>query len=405
MYAVIDVETTGLRASWHDRIIEIAVVHLDERGRVQREWSSLLNPGRDLGPQHIHGISAAEAGRAPTFAQLAGTISDLLRGRTLVAHNLAFDALFLRAEFRHLGLTVPVDPQHGLCTMQLAPHFLPSAGRSLLDCRRAAGLPVHPAHSARYDARAAAELLAHYLTITGAPPPWAPVLGRAASLPWPILPAATVTPVPRRSPGVREPHFITRLADRMPRQQDSRADAYLDLLDRALVDRHISAAEADALLTIAETLGLGRADVRCLHRRYLTGLATVALAGGVLTPDERHDLDRVAAVLALSATAVDKALTDAMTAPARHDREFWQLRRGDVVVFTGTMDPDCEQWHAGAEAAGLVVGDTVNKRTRLLVAADPGSRSGQATKARQYGVPVVHPVAYRAMQEALLQPA
>src|SRR5687767_11140060 len=109
MYAVIDVETTGLRAGWHDRIIEIAVVHLDERGRVQDEWCSLINPDRDLGPQHIHGISAAEAGRAPGFAQLAGAVAGLLRGRTLVAHNLAFDALFLAAEFRRLGHTVPVD--------------------------------------------------------------------------------------------------------------------------------------------------------------------------------------------------------------------------------------------------------------------------------------------------------
>jgi DNA polymerase-3 subunit epsilon len=405
MYAVIDVETTGLRASRHDRIIEIAVVHLDERGRVQDEWCSLVNPDRDLGPQHIHGISAAEASRAPTFAQLAGQIAGLLRERTLVAHNLAFDALFLRAEFRHLGLTVPVDAQHGLCTMQLAPHFLPSAGRSLLDCRRAAGMPAHRAHSARYDAHAAADLLAHYLTITGAPPPWLPTVLHARSLSWPILPATAVTPVPRRSPGVRDPHFLTRLADRLPRQQDSRADAYLDLLDQALIDRHISATEADGLVTVAESLGLGRADVRCLHRRYLTGLAAIALADGVLTPEERHDLDRVATLLGLPATTVDRVLSDAASTPAGADRRFWQLRPGDLVVFTGTMAPAREQWQAEAEAAGLVVGDTVSKKTRLLVAADPDSMSGKAEKARRYGIPVVHPQAYRAMQEALRQPA
>jgi DNA polymerase-3 subunit epsilon len=405
MYAVIDVETTGLRASWHDRIIEIAVVHLDDRGRVQDEWCSLINPDRDLGPQHIHGISAAEAGRAPTFAQLAGRICTLLRGRTLVAHNLAFDALFLLAEFRHLGLTVPVDAQHGLCTMQLAPHFLPSAGRSLVDCRRAAGLPTHRAHSALHDARAAADLLAHYLTITGAPPPWAPALARSRTLPWPTLPAATVTPVPRRSPGVREPHFLTRLADRLPRQQEPRADAYLDLLDQALLDRHISATEADGLVTVAESLGLGRADVRCLHKRYLTGLATIALADGILTPAERQDLDSVARLTGLPVTSVDKALADAASGPAEPGRQFWQLRSGDLVVFTGMMEPGREEWQAGAEAAGLVVGDAVSKRTRLLVAADPDSMSGKAKKARQYGIPVVHPVAYRAMLEALLQPA
>jgi DNA polymerase-3 subunit epsilon len=405
MYAVIDVETTGLRASWHDRIIEIAVVHLDERGRVQGEWTSLINPDRDLGPQHIHGISAAEAHRAPTFAQLAGQVSALLRGRTLVAHNLAFDALFLAAAFRHLGHAVPVDARHGLCTMQLAPHFLPSAGRSLLDCRRAAGLPGHRAHSALHDAHAAADLLAHYLTVTGTPPPWTPTVERCRSLPWPALPPATAAAVRRRSPGTREPHFLTRLADRLPRQQEPRADAYLDLLDQALLDRTISMIEADGLVTVAESLGLGRADARSLHRRYLTGLATVALADGVLTPAERQDLDKVATLVGLPGTAVDRALADAARTAADPARQFWQLERGDVVVFTGTMAPAREEWQAGAEAAGLVVGEAVTKRTRLLVAADPDTMSGKAKKAHQHGVPVVHPQAYLAMLETLLQPA
>ncbi len=52
-----------------------------------------------------------------------------------------------------------------------------------------------------------------------------------------------------------------------------------------------------------------------------------------------------------------------------------------------------------------MVGDAVNKRTRLLIAADPDSMSGKAKKARQYGVPIVHPQAYRAMLETVLQPA
>jgi DNA polymerase-3 subunit epsilon len=172
-----------------------------------------------------------------------------------------------------------------------------------------------------------------------------------------------------------------------------------------LLDRDISTTEADGLVTVAEALGLGRADVRSLHRRYLTGLAVVALADGVLTADERQDLHDVAALLELPATTVDRALADAASGPARPERQFWQLRQGDVVVFTGTMTPAREEWEAGAEAAGLVVGEGVNKRTRLLIAADPDSMSGKAKKARQYGVPIVHPQAYRAMLETVLQPA
>jgi DNA polymerase-3 subunit epsilon len=103
VYAVIGLETTGLRTSSHDRVVEVAVVRLDASGRIVDEWCSLVNPARDMGPQDIHGISAAEARRARAFADLAGAVAERLAGRTLVAHNLAFDAPFLAAEFHRLG--------------------------------------------------------------------------------------------------------------------------------------------------------------------------------------------------------------------------------------------------------------------------------------------------------------
>ncbi|MQA95903.1 MAG: 3'-5' exonuclease, partial [Streptosporangiales bacterium] len=39
-YAVIDVETTGLRTDWHNRVIEVGVVLLDPSGEVTGEWCS-----------------------------------------------------------------------------------------------------------------------------------------------------------------------------------------------------------------------------------------------------------------------------------------------------------------------------------------------------------------------------
>jgi DNA polymerase-3 subunit epsilon len=125
MYAVVDVETTGLRTSWHDRIVEIAVVRLDESGRPRDEWCTLVSPDRDLGPQEIHGITAAEARRAPTFAELAGQIVDRLAGHTVVAHNLPFDAGFLASEFAKLGYQVPVAAERGA----LRPARCPCRGR------------------------------------------------------------------------------------------------------------------------------------------------------------------------------------------------------------------------------------------------------------------------------------
>ncbi|MGC5032697.1 exonuclease domain-containing protein [Micromonospora sp. DT229] len=404
MYAVIDLETTGTRTSWHDRIVEVAVVHLDEYGQVTGEWCSLVNPGRDLGPQLIHGITAAEARRAPRFDQIAGHVAGLLRGRVLAAHNLHFDASFLRAEYKRAGFQVPVDPADGLCTMRLASHFLPSAGRSLYDCCRAAGLPPYRAHSALHDARAAAQLLVRYLASVGTPPPWEAAVTAAARLPWPPMPAASVAPVQRQTTGYREQHFLARLVDRLPRLHEPKGDAYLDLLDQVLLDRHISATEADALVATAETLGLARVDVEHLHRSYLAGLAEVAAEDGVVTDAERLDLNRVADLVGLARSEVDTALRIAMTDSSRqqrHRRDQWNLNPDDLVVFTGEMRPQRSEWEAEATAAGLRVGDRVTKKTRLLVAADPDSMSAKAEKARQYGIPIVHPSAYKQMLTGL----
>ncbi|MEU4739032.1 exonuclease domain-containing protein [Actinosynnema sp. NPDC023658] len=160
-YAVVDVETTGFAARGSDRIVEVAVVGLDDAGRVTDEWCTLLNPGRDLGPQHVHRISAADVWHAPTFAQAAGTVAARLAERVVVAHNLSFDARFLTAEFARAGVDLPVT---GLCTMRLADRYLPDrAGRSLRACCDAAGVVLESAHSALHDARATARLFAHYL--------------------------------------------------------------------------------------------------------------------------------------------------------------------------------------------------------------------------------------------------
>jgi len=54
-------------------------------------------------------------------------------------------------------------------------------------------------------------------------------------------------------------------------------------------------------------------------------------------------------------------------------------------------------WEARAAGKGLTVGRGATRQTRLLVAADPDSRSGKAQKAARYGIPVVHPAAFSHM--------
>jgi DNA polymerase III subunit epsilon len=116
-WVVIDVETSGFRPG-DARIISLAVLALDADGRVEQSVVSLLNPGVDPGPTHVHGLTAAMLEDQPQFGDIAGDVVELLRGRTLVAHNVAFDYAFLAAEAEIADAELPVDTV--MCTVELA---------------------------------------------------------------------------------------------------------------------------------------------------------------------------------------------------------------------------------------------------------------------------------------------
>lgn len=116
-WVVVDVETSGFSPA-HARVISIAVLALDPEGKVERSVVSLLNPGVDPGPTHIHGLTAEMLEDQPTFSELAADVIDLLHGRTLVAHNVAFDYSFLAAEAELAEVALPID--QAMCTVELA---------------------------------------------------------------------------------------------------------------------------------------------------------------------------------------------------------------------------------------------------------------------------------------------
>jgi DNA polymerase-3 subunit epsilon len=116
-WAVVDVETSGFRPG-QARIISLAVLGLDADGGVEQSVVSLLNPGVDPGPTHVHGLTAAMLEDQPQFADIVGDVIEVLRGRTLVAHNVAFDYAFLAAEAELADIELPVDSV--MCTVELA---------------------------------------------------------------------------------------------------------------------------------------------------------------------------------------------------------------------------------------------------------------------------------------------
>lgn len=116
-WAVVDVETTGFRPG-QARVVSIAAVAVGDDGSVEHKVSSLLNPGVDPGPTHVHGLTADMLAGQPTFADIAPQLMQVLRGRTLVAHNVAFDYAFLAHEAELVGAQLPTETV--MCTVELA---------------------------------------------------------------------------------------------------------------------------------------------------------------------------------------------------------------------------------------------------------------------------------------------
>lgn len=398
-FAVVDLETTGLYPGGHDRVVEVAVVLVDAAGAAVGEWSTLVNPERDVGPTSVHGIRSRDLADAPTFAEVAGTLADLFAGRVPVAHNLPFDLRFLTSEYAALGCPqVPLSTDRGVCTMRLAARYLRYSSRTLVNCCAAAGWEFDSSHAALADARAAARLLGRYLELADGDEPWLGLLEEAADWSWPPIPVpvnsrSTLTRrEARAAAGAGSDHFLARLLPAMPRVPDPpMADPYLSVLDDALADRRIDPAEADALVALAADLELDRAAVEGLHRGYLTSLARAAWEDGVITEHERRDLDDVAVLLGLPATEVEDALEAGRTFTGGAAAPIGALRLhpGDRICFTGQMSRPREELGAIAEAAGLRVSGSVSGKTTMLVCADAYSLSGKAKKARATGTTVI----------------
>ncbi|MFC9977367.1 TerD family protein [Spirillospora sp. NPDC127200] len=152
-----DVETSGLHAEF-DRVLSVAVVVLSPGGEQVEEFSTLLDPGCDPGPVEVHGLTRERLQGSPTFDRVAGRVTELLKGRVLVAHNAQFDYAFLAAEFARAGLEPPVERR--LCTLTLNRRLGPPVSDMQLGTlAKHYGVELLRAHDALHDARALAGIL------------------------------------------------------------------------------------------------------------------------------------------------------------------------------------------------------------------------------------------------------
>ena len=147
-WVAFDIETTGFKNS--DRIVEIGfVVFKDDQ--ILEEWSTLINPQRDIGATNIHGITASMVSTAPLFEDVINDIFRIINNRILTSHNFSFDSRLLAQEFKRANTMGSLGK--GFCTMIASRRILSGTGASLSETCEALGIAIQDSHSALGDAR------------------------------------------------------------------------------------------------------------------------------------------------------------------------------------------------------------------------------------------------------------
>jgi len=377
-YVSFDVETTGLNKS--DRIVEIGFVAFSD-GKVIEEWSTLLNPLRDIGKSNIHGITPTMVSAAPLFEDVINDIFRMINGRVLVAHNLSFDARMLIQEFNRANTQGEIGK--GFCTMIASRRLLAGSGDSLAATCSELGVETIKAHSALGDARMTMQIFQNLMEDEQEVSPAfveyqrdvnpSRILTREAFLPDPDDALDRIRAFTQKVP------FPT---------SDEKFVAYLLLLNMAMQDLVISKSEQAELDHWAEDLGVTKQEVASLHQGYLDSFIQAALRDGVITIQEREMIEAVGKALNLPVSIPD--------APQPIQANEDNLSVGKRICFTGEASGfsgniiNRVDLEALAAKVGLhPVRDVTKKGCDILVAADTSTMSGKAKKAKEWGIPVI----------------
>ena len=298
-YAVIDLETTGLSPQRGDRVIELAVARVDEHGRIEDEYATLINPdGADTGPVFIHGISNHAVRDAPRFHEVAGELLSRLEGAVVVAHNAPFEERFLLTEFARAGIRLP-SLVPAVCTLWLAQHTISTPNHRLGTLCQHFEVPLVDKHAALGDVRAVAAILPRMLHALGQPLVYATAPGTGLApgyVPGSATPRTRAVALRKGTDG-----WMTSLMARLPmtaaEATGSQALMYLDELANVLEDGRIVGEEAKRLAKIAGAAGMGASQVATLNHQFLEAMLQTALEDEHLATSEISDLKRAAAVL------------------------------------------------------------------------------------------------------------
>jgi len=377
-YVSFDVETTGLNKS--DRIVEIGFVAFSE-GKVLEEWSTLLNPLRDIGKSNIHGITPTMVSTAPLFEEVINDIFRMINGRVLVAHNLSFDARMLIQEFNRANTQGEIGK--GFCTMIASRRLLAGSGDSLAATCAELGIETVKAHSALGDARMTMQIFQQLMEDDQEVSP-AFVEYKQDLNPTRVLVRQAFQPEPDDALD-----RIRAFTQKVPfPTSDEKYVAYLLLLNMAMQDLVISQSEQSELDHWANDLGISDKELINLHQAYLDSFVQAALRDGVITIQEREMIESVGKALKLPVSIPDSPQ------PIQANEDDLSVGKricftGEAPGFSGTIINRGDLEALAAKVGLHPVRDVTKKGCDILVAADTSTMSGKAKKAKDWGIPVI----------------
>lgn len=167
---IYDTETTGLLKpgiadlSSQPKIIEFALVELDDDYNEVGAWSWLINPGEPITEEitKITGLTDNDLVGKPSFIQVLPEIEDVFLGaHRLMAHNLPFDMGMLTNELKRVGREYAFPyPPNQLCTVQLASELIFGRRARMTELyEKTLGKKLEQTHRALDDVRALVEIV------------------------------------------------------------------------------------------------------------------------------------------------------------------------------------------------------------------------------------------------------
>jgi len=151
-YTFVDTETGGLSDS--AEILEIAIIQESRDGSHSKRWSTLIRPLKpgniEIRALEINGITPDMWRDAPTLAEVAPKIVNLLKYGPVIGHNVKFDLRMLKNNLERIGYVFrPGWP--AICTQQMAWLHLPIPRVSMDACREYLGFDSGGSHRAAKD--------------------------------------------------------------------------------------------------------------------------------------------------------------------------------------------------------------------------------------------------------------